>query len=66
MPQSAISWIWRAFALAPRRWQTFKWPADLFFIDKVRDVGASALDLLEKALLPGVDGKFQIQALDRS
>lgn len=38
MSQSAISRIWRAFALAPHRSETFKLSTDPFFIDKVRDV----------------------------
>ncbi|MFI7290656.1 helix-turn-helix domain-containing protein, partial [Streptomyces anulatus] len=35
MSQSAVSRIWRAFALAPHRSQTFKLSTDPFFIDKV-------------------------------
>ncbi len=38
MSQSAVSRIWRAFALAPHRSQTFKLSTDPLFIDKVRDV----------------------------
>ncbi|CAM5722943.1 hypothetical protein SANTM175S_08222 [Streptomyces antimycoticus] len=43
MSQSAVSRIWRAFALAPHRTQTFKLSTDPLFIDKVRD--AVGLDL---------------------
>lgn len=66
MSQSAISRIWRAFALAPHRSQTFKLSTDPLFIDKVRDVVGLYLDSPEKALVLCVDEKSQIQALDRS
>ncbi|GLF99958.1 IS630 family transposase, partial [Streptomyces yaizuensis] len=66
MSQSAISRIWRAFALAPHRAQTFKLSTDPLFIDKVRDVVGLYLDPPEKALVLCVDEKSSIQALDRS
>ena len=66
MSQSAISRMWRAFALAPHRSQTFKLSTDPLFIDKVRDVVGLYLDPPEKALVLCVDEKSQIQALDRS
>ncbi|WP_327576469.1 MULTISPECIES: helix-turn-helix domain-containing protein [unclassified Streptomyces] len=44
MSQSAISRIWRAFALAPHRSQTFKLCTDPLFIDKIRDVVGLYLD----------------------
>ncbi|GLW19923.1 hypothetical protein Stsp01_66660 [Streptomyces sp. NBRC 13847] len=66
MSQSAISRIWRAFAPAPHRSQTFKLSTDPLFIDKVRDVVGLYLDPPEKALVLCVDEKSQIQALDRS
>ncbi|WUW58851.1 helix-turn-helix domain-containing protein [Streptomyces sp. NBC_01456] len=43
-PQPAVSRIWRAFALAPHRSQTFKLSTDPLFIDKVRDVVGLYLD----------------------
>ncbi|MFH9818532.1 IS630 family transposase [Streptomyces sp. NPDC017230] len=66
MSQSTVSRIWRAFALAPHRSQTFKLSTDPLFIDKVRDVVGLYLDPPEKALVLCVDEKSQIQALDRS
>ena len=66
MSQSTISRIWRAFALAPHRSQTFRLSTDPLFIDKVRDVVGLYLDPPEKALVLCVDEKSQIQALDRS
>src|SRR2546428_2054604 len=38
LSQSAISRIWRAFALQPHRTETFKLSSDPLFIEKVRDV----------------------------
>ncbi|MFG2142617.1 IS630 family transposase [Streptomyces sp. NPDC048696] len=66
MSQSTVSRIWRAFALAPHRSQTFKLSTDPLFIDKVRDVVGLHLESPEKALVRCVDEKSQIQALDRS
>jgi hypothetical protein len=66
MSQSIISRIWRAFALAPHRSQTFKLSTDPVFIDKVRDVAGFYLDPPEKVLVLCVDETSQIQALDRS
>ncbi|MFJ3206235.1 IS630 family transposase [Streptomyces sp. NPDC086989] len=66
MSQSTVSRIWRAFALAPHRSQTFKLSTDPLFIDKVRDVVGLYLDPPEKALVLCVDEKSQIQALARS
>ncbi|MET9675962.1 IS630 family transposase [Streptomyces sp. NPDC006482] len=66
MSQSAISRIWRAFALQPHRAETFKLSKDPLFIDKVRDVVGLYLDPPERALVLCVDEESQIQALDRS
>src|SRR5436305_9395692 len=38
MSQSAVSRIWRAFALKPHQSETFKLSPDPQFIDKVRDI----------------------------
>ncbi|WP_234324586.1 helix-turn-helix domain-containing protein [Streptomyces albus] len=38
MSQPTVSRIWRAFALAPHRSQTFELSTDPLFIDKVRDI----------------------------
>ena len=44
MSQSAVSRIWRAFALKPHQVETFKLSPDPQFIDKVRDSsGASGV-----------------------
>src|SRR6266511_3844463 len=66
LSQSAVSRIWRAFALQPQRIETFNLSADPLFVEKVRDVVALYLDPPERALVLCVDEKSQIQALDRS
>ncbi len=64
--QSAVSRIWRAFALQPHRVETFKLSKDPLFIEKVRDVVGLYLNPPDKALVVCVDEKAQIQALDRT
>ncbi len=64
--QTAISRIWRAFSLAPHRAETFKLPKDPLFIDKVRYIVRLYMNPPQHALVPCVDEKSQIQALDRT
>lgn len=66
MSQSAVSRVWRAFALQPHRSETFKLSRDPLFIDKVRDIVGLYLNPPERALVLCVDEKAQIQALDRT
>ena len=66
LSQSAVSRIWRAFALQPHRVETFKLSTDPLFIEKVRDIVGLYLNPPDKALVLCVDEKSQIQALDRS
>lgn len=66
MSQSAISRIWRAFALQPHRTETFKLSRDPLFIDKVRDIVGLYMNPPDRALVLCVDEKSQIQALDRT
>jgi transposase len=66
MSQSAISRIWRAFALQPHRSETFKLSRDPLFIENVRDIVGLYLNPPERALVLCVDEKAQIQALDRT
>jgi len=66
LSQSAISRIWRAFALQPHRCETFKLSKDPLFIEKVRDIVGLYLNPPERALVLCVDEKSQIQALDRT
>jgi transposase len=64
--QSSISRIWRAFALAPQRSESFKLSTDPPFIEKVRDIVGLYLAPSARALVLSVDEKSQIQALDRT
>ena len=66
LTQSAISRIWRAFALQPHRAETFKLSKDPFFIEKVRDIVGLYLNPPDRALVLCVDEKSQMQALDRT
>src|SRR5579864_8782741 len=66
MSQTAISRIWRAFALQPHRSETFKLSRDPLFIEKVRDIVGLYLNPPDRALVLCVDEKAQIQALDRT
>jgi transposase len=66
LSQSAVSRIWRAFALQPHRQDSWKLSRDPLFIDKVRDVVGLYLNPPERAVVLCVDEKSQIQALDRT
>jgi len=66
LSQTAVSRIWRAFALQPHRQDSWKLSRDPQFIDKVRDVVGLYLDPPERAVVLCVDEKSQIQALDRT
>jgi transposase len=66
LSQSAISRIWRAFALQPHRTEVFKLSKDPLFIEKVRDIVGLYLHPPDRALVLCVDEKAQIQALDRT
>src|SRR5207249_9600771 len=66
MSQSAVSRIWRAFALKPHQSEAFKLSPDPQFIDKVRDIVGLYVNPPEAAVVLCVDEKAQIQALDRT
>ncbi len=66
MSQSAVSRIWRAFALKPHRVESFKLSPDPQFIEKVRDVVGLYVNPPDAAVVLCVDEKSQIQALDRT
>lgn len=66
LSQSAVSRIWRAFALQPHRSETFKLSTDPLFIEKLRDIVGLYLNPPDRAVVLCVDEKSQIQALDRS
>jgi transposase len=62
LSQTAVSRIWRAFALRPHRAETFKLSTDPLFIEKVRDIVGLYLNPPERALVLCDDEKPQIQA----
>lgn len=64
--QTAVSRIWRAFALQPHRVEHFKLSKDPLFVEKVKDIVGLYLDPPERAVVLCVDEKSQIQALDRA
>src|SRR5258707_1610485 len=66
LSRNSIHRVWRAFALAPHRSETFKLSKDPLFIDNVRDIVGLYLDPPDRALVLCVDEKSQIQALDRT
>jgi hypothetical protein len=66
LTQTAVSRVWRAFALQPHRTETFKLSKDPQFIEKVRDIVSLYMNPPTKALVLCVDEKSQIQALDRT
>jgi transposase len=62
MSQTAVSRVWRAFALQPHRTEAFKLSRDPQFVEKVRDVVGLYLAPPDRALVLCVDEKTQIQA----
>ena len=66
MSQSAVSRIWRAFGLKPRRADTFRLSTDPYFVEKVRDVLGLDLAPPDRAIVLCVDEKSGAQALGRT
>lgn len=64
MSQTAVSRIWRAFALAPHRWETFRLSKDPLFIEQVRDIVGLYLAPPERAVVLCADEKPQMQATE--
>ena len=54
---ATVSRIWRAFALKPHRYETFKLSRDPLFIEKVRDIVELYLHPPERAVVLCVDEK---------
>jgi hypothetical protein len=63
---STVQRIWRAFGPQPHRMETFKLSTDPNFVAKVRDVVGVYVSPPAHAVVPCVDEKSRIQALDRS
>ena len=54
------------FGVKPHLAETFKLSSDPFFIEKVRNITGLYLNPPDRAVVPCVDEKAQIQALDRT
>jgi hypothetical protein len=63
---SSVLRVWRAHKLRPHRVRTFKLSKDPAFVSKSRDIVGLYLDPPAHAIVPSVDEKPQIQALDRT
>ena len=63
---STVSRWFRLFGVKPHLTKTFKLSTDPFFIEKVRDITGLYLNPPDHAMVLCVDGKSQIQALDRT
>ncbi len=66
MTADAVMRIWHAFGLQPHRQETWKLSKDPLLIDKVHDICGLYLNPPERAVVPCVDEKSQIQTLDRT
>ena len=64
--KSAVARYFALFGLQPHRSKSFKLSTDPFFVEKVRDVVGLYLNPPDKALVPCVDEKSQVQALERA
>jgi transposase len=63
---SSVQRVWRAFGLQPHRMETFKLSTGPDCVAKVRDVVGLYVSPPQHAVVPFVDEKSQIPALDRS
>jgi hypothetical protein len=66
LSQTAIVRIWRAFGLQPHRVENFKFSKERQFVEKVRDIVGLYLNPPDRAIVPCVDEKSQVQALNRT
>jgi len=61
LSESAVSWIWREFALQPHPAETFQVSEDPQFIEKVRDAMRLYLNLPDRVLVLCVDEKAEFK-----
>lgn len=66
IPKSVVHRYCELFGVQPHRSKSFKLSTDPYFAEKVRDIVGLHLNPPDKALVLCVDGKSQIQALERS
>jgi transposase len=63
---ATVQRVWHAFGLKPHRVETFTFPSDPAFVDKVRDIVGLYLAPPDRALVLCVDEKTEMQALERT
>ena len=66
LSDTSVLRIWHALGLQPHRSETLKLSTDPQLVEKVRDIVGLYLHPPEATLVPWVDEKTQIQALDRT
>lgn len=66
LSHSSIGRIWRAFGLQPHRSESFRLSQDPLLVEKVRDIVGLYMSPPDNAVVLCVDGKSQIQALERA
>jgi putative transposase len=65
LSHTTIRRIWTAFGLQPHRAETFKLSSDPLFVEKVQDIVGLYMSPPDRAVVPCVDEKSQIQAPHR-
>ena len=63
---TTVQRVWEAHRLAPHRRRTFKRSKDPAFAEKVEDIVGLYMHPPAHAVVPSIDEKSQIQALDRT
>jgi hypothetical protein len=63
---STVQGIWKVHGLSPHRWLHFKLSSDPAFTQKLTTIVGLYIDPPAHAVVPSVDEKSQIQALDRT
>ncbi len=64
--EASVRRIWQSHGLKPHRVESFKISNDPEFAEKLEDIVGLYLNPPEHALVPCVDEKSQMQALDRT
>jgi putative transposase len=66
LSKSTVARMLALFGVQPHRSKSFKLSTDPAFVDKVRDIVRLYLNPPDNAVVPCVDEKTQIQALERT
>ena len=62
----SVQRIWRSHGLQPHRFRQFKLSKDPKFVEKLQDIVGLCMAPPAHALILSIDGKSQVQALDRT